>query len=89
MGKPAVTITLSAAERRDLEAQARRRKRGQGLALRARIVLAAADGLENKAIVKALGVDANIFATMKRFCLRTLQTAQHQTEIIGTSESGQ
>jgi hypothetical protein len=45
MGKPAVTITLSAAERRELETLARRRKTAQGLARRARIVLAAADGL--------------------------------------------
>jgi hypothetical protein len=32
MGKPAVAITLSAAERRELEALARRRKTAQGLA---------------------------------------------------------
>jgi hypothetical protein len=30
----------------------------------------------------------DILSTIKRFCLRTLQVAQHQTEIIRTSESG-
>jgi len=66
MGKPAVTITLSAAERRELEALARRRKTAQGLARRARIVLAAADGLENKAIVEKLGTNANTVGKWRR-----------------------
>ena len=52
MGRAAVAITLSASERRELDGLARRRKTAQGLARRARIVLAAADGLENKAIVE-------------------------------------
>ena len=52
MGRAAVAITLSVSERRELDGLARRRKTAQGLARRARIVLAAADGLENKAIVE-------------------------------------
>ena len=59
MGRAAVAITLSAAERREMEGLAGRRKTAQGLARRARIVLAAADGLENKAIVERLGPDAD------------------------------
>ena len=59
MGRAAVAIILSEAERRELEGLARRRKTAQGLARRARIVLAAAEGLENKAIVERLGADAN------------------------------
>ena len=55
MGKPAVAMELSAVERRELESLARRRK----TARRARIVLAAAEGLENKAIVETVGADAN------------------------------
>ncbi len=51
MGRVAVAITLSDAERRELERLARRCKTAQGLARRARMVLAAADGLENKSIV--------------------------------------
>jgi transposase len=66
MGKPAVTITLTAAERRELEALARRHKTGQGLARRARIVLAAADGLENRTIVEKLGVAANTVGKWRR-----------------------
>lgn len=66
MGKPAVAIELSAAERRELEGLARRRKTSQGLARRARIVLAAAEGLENKAIVAELGVDANTVGKWRR-----------------------
>ena len=30
----------------------------------------------------------DILATIKRFCLRTLETAERQKEIIKTSESG-
>ncbi len=59
MGKPAVAIELSAVERCELESLARRRKTAQGLARRARIVLAAADGLENESIVETVGADAN------------------------------
>ena len=66
MGKPAVAIELSAAERRELESLARRRKTAQGLARRARIVLAAADGLENKAIVETVGADANTVGKWRR-----------------------
>ena len=43
-----MTISLSDDERAELEALSRRRKTSQGLARRARIVLAAAEGLENK-----------------------------------------
>jgi transposase len=66
MGKPAVAIELSGAERFALEALARRRKTAQGLARRARIVLAAASGLENKAIVETLGIDANTVGRWRR-----------------------
>ena len=66
MGKPAVTIELTAQERRELEGLARRRKTAQGLARRARIVLAAADGLENKAIVERVGADANTVGKWRR-----------------------
>jgi transposase len=66
MGKPGVAIELSALERRELEGLARRRTTAKGLARRARIVLAAADGLENKAIVERLGVDANTVGKWRR-----------------------
>jgi transposase len=66
MGKPAVAIELSAEERRELEGLAGRRRTGQGLARRARIVLLAADGLENKDICAKLSVDANTVGKWRR-----------------------
>src|SRR3984957_15916609 len=49
-------LVLSDAERRTLENWARRRKTAQGLALRARIVLACADGGPNIAVAARLGI---------------------------------
>jgi transposase len=66
MGKPAVSIALSAAERRELESLARAHKTGQAMARRARIVLAAAAGLENKAICAEVGADANTVSKWRR-----------------------
>ena len=66
MSRAAVAITLSEAERRELEGLARRRKTAQGLARRARIVLAAAEGLANKTIVERLGADANTVGKWRR-----------------------
>ena len=59
MGKPAVAIVLEPSQRTELEQLVRARKTGQALVRRARIVLAAAEGVENKAICAALGIDAN------------------------------
>ena len=55
MGKTAIAIDLTAIERRELESLASRRKTAQGLAQRARIVLLAAEGGENKDISVRLG----------------------------------
>src|ERR1700751_3220900 len=52
----ASAIELSVEERRELESLARRRSTGQVLAMRARIVLAAADGATNVGIAGQLGV---------------------------------
>jgi transposase len=52
----AAAIDLTDDERATLEAWAGRRTSAQGLALRSRIVLAAADGLKNTAIAERLGV---------------------------------
>jgi len=49
-------LVLSEAERRTLENWAKRRKTAQGLGLRARIVLACADGGPNLAVAARLGV---------------------------------
>jgi transposase len=53
---PAVSIALTSEERAQLEAWARRRTSAQALALRARVVLLAAEGLNNTEIAQRLGV---------------------------------
>ena len=53
-GRPTAQITLSDDERETLQRWARRPKTGQALALRCRIVLAAAEGSTNQAIAKQL-----------------------------------
>src|SRR5215211_3885544 len=52
----AVSIELSAEERAQLEAWERRRTSAQALALRSRIVLAAAEGPNNSEIARELGI---------------------------------
>lgn len=66
MGKRAVAIELSAAERRELESLAKARKTGQALAKRARIILAAGAGLDNKTIVFEVGSDPNTVSKWRR-----------------------
>ena len=65
-GRVAVAIELSAVERAELESLARRPKTAQGLARRARIVLASAEGLENKTIAERLGVTADTVGLWRR-----------------------
>jgi transposase len=62
----AVGIALDAAERGELEQRARRRKTSRGDALRAEIVLLAADGMTNVAIAERLGVSRLTAATWRR-----------------------
>ena len=66
MGRTAVAIELTSAERSALEALAGRRRTAQGLAKRARIVLAAAEGTENKMIAQTLEADANTVGKWRR-----------------------
>ena len=69
----AVRIELSAEERRVLEARSRRRKIARADALRAGIVLLAADGLTDLAIAERLGVTRLTVATCRRrFAARRL-----------------
>lgn len=55
-GCRAVELILTDAERAELQGLAARRSTAQGLALRARIVLACAEGAHNKAVAAKLGV---------------------------------
>src|SRR6202049_1390811 len=57
-----VEVVLDGAQRETLERWARRPKSAQGLALRCRIVLAAAEGRSSKEIAAALGCNANTVA---------------------------
>ena len=61
-----VAIELSADERQQLEAWTRRRTSAQALALRSRIVLAAAEGLNNTEIAARLGVHRNVASKWRR-----------------------
>lgn len=49
-GRPKARLVLSESEREQLNALTLRRKTAQALALRARIVLACADGVDNKVV---------------------------------------
>jgi DNA-binding CsgD family transcriptional regulator len=66
VGKGAVAIDLTAIERRELESLASRRKTAQGLAQRARIVLLAAEGAENKDVSLRLGAAPNTVGKWRR-----------------------
>ncbi len=71
---PAVSNELSGRELVELEGLARRRRTAQGLARRARIVLLAAKGLENKTIAARLGADPNTVGKWRRrFAERRLE----------------
>jgi transposase len=61
-----VAIELSDEERAQLEAWTRRRASAQALAQRSRIVLAAAEGLNNTEIAGRLGVHRNMVAEWRR-----------------------
>ena len=58
-GPKRVSIELSEEERQALEALVRRKSTGQQVALRARMILAAAEGLNNAQIGRQLGVEAD------------------------------
>ena len=66
MGKTAVAVGLTEIERRELESLASRRKTAQGLAQRARIVLLAAEGAENKDISVRVGAAPNTVGKWRR-----------------------
>ncbi len=57
-GRPKTLLVLTDGERDQLVRWSRRRKSSQALALRSRIVLACADGLDNKAVAAQLGCAA-------------------------------
>jgi transposase len=66
MGRTAAAIDLTQSERRELESLASRRKTARGLAQRARIVLHAAEGGENKDISLRVGAAPNTVGKWRR-----------------------
>ena len=66
MARHLTPLILSDEERSELKALARRRKTAQALALRSRIVLACADGDQNKDVAAKLGVDQGTVSTWRR-----------------------
>jgi len=72
-GRSAVRIELSDGERTELQARVRGRKTARGDAVRAEIVLRAADGMSNLAIAERLGVTrVTVASWRKRFAARRL-----------------
>jgi transposase len=65
-GGKAVSIALTEAERGELEMRSRRRKIGRADAMRAAIVLSAAEGLSNVAIAERVGVTRLTVALWRR-----------------------
>jgi transposase len=65
-GRAAIAIELSETERAELASRLRRRKVGRGDAMRAEIVLLAAEGLSNVAIAARVGTSRVTVATWRR-----------------------
>ncbi|MGI4946124.1 MAG: helix-turn-helix domain-containing protein, partial [Janthinobacterium lividum] len=66
MGRRAVTLDLTEAGRAGLSALATRRSTAQALAQRARIVLACAEGMQNKDVAVGLKLDVATAAKWRR-----------------------
>lgn len=102
-GRPKAKLVLNDTEREQLEAWARRRKTSQALAMRSRIVLECAGGMENQHVAKKLSVTPqtvskwrNRFISMRLDGLtdaprpgtpRTIEDAQVDVLIARTLES--
>ncbi|MCA3555110.1 hypothetical protein [Aestuariivirga sp.] len=65
MGEPAVVFVLEPPQRAALEQLVRVRGTGHALARRARIALAAAEGMQNQAICAVVDPDANALRRLR------------------------
>src|SRR5690349_346239 len=102
-GRQLAPLALSDEERSELRALAARRKTAQALALRARIVLACAEGQQNKEVAASLDLDdVTVGKWRRRFverrmdglhdeprcgAPRTIDDARIETVIVKTLES--
>jgi transposase len=74
LGRPTQPLNLTSAEKEKLSMLARRPKSAQAAALRARIVLACAEGLNNKAVAEKLHITgATVCKWRERFRLHRLE----------------
>jgi transposase len=103
MGRELAALELSEAERSELRSLANRRNTAQALALRARIVLACAEGGQNKVIAARLGLDRQTVGKWRRRFLdhrldglrdeprsgtpRTIEDARIEAVIVRTLET--
>ena len=82
----ASTIVLTEEERRELESLTRRRKTGQALALRARIVLVAAEGGNNGQIAERLRIfRGTVGKWRERFARHRLEGLHDEPPAWGSS----
>jgi transposase len=103
MARQLAPLILSDEERLELKALAGRRKTAQALALRARIVLACAEGVQNKEVAAQLGLDDMTVSKWRRRFVqdrvdglrdgprsgapRTIEDARIEAVIVATLES--
>ena len=103
MGRELAALELSEAERAELGSLVARRNTAQALALRARIVLACAEGGQNKVIAVRLGLDRQTVGKWRRRFLdhrldglrdeprsgtpRTIEDARIEAVIVRTLET--
>ncbi len=81
-GRPTVSIELTPAEAKTLRSWARRQSSSQALALRAKIVLAAAEGGTNKHIAASLGCNpVTVSKWRKRFAEHRLDGLMDELEL--------
>jgi FixJ family two-component response regulator len=66
MGRRFAPLELDEVERAELTSLASRRSTAQGLALRARIILACAEGEQSKAVAARLGIDPDTVGKWRR-----------------------
>ena len=77
-GRPKGELVLSGSEREELQALTMRRKTAQALALRARIVLACADGMDRRTVAAKQRVTQQ---TTLESCCKSVSPWRHAPEL--------